>query len=71
MMKLLIASLAALGLMASPALAATTTAAKVTPTAAKGTTHAKVKMHRSRSNAAMAQAGHKKAPARPNAKKTG
>lgn len=69
MMKSLIISLAALGLIASPALAATTTPAKATPTATKGTTHAKAKMPRGHS--AMAQTAHKKAPARSNAKKPG
>ena len=64
-MKVLIASLAALGLVASPAVAATTTKAPPTTTQAKG------KAHRSRSNAAMAQTAHKKAPARSNAKKPG
>lgn len=64
-MKVLIASLAALGLVASPALAATTTPAKTAPT----TTQAKGKSHRNRSNAAMAQTAHKKAPARSNTKK--
>ena len=68
-MKVLIASLAALGLMASPAFAATTPTPKVTPAAAKGTPHAKLMMHRTSANAATTQAGHKKAPARSNAKK--
>jgi hypothetical protein len=63
-MKVMIASLAALGLVASPALA-TTTPAKTAPT----TTQAKGKTHRNRSNATMAQTAHKKAPARSNAKK--
>ena len=62
-MKVMIASLAALGLVASPALA-TTTPAKTAPT----TTQAKGKTHRNRSNA-MAQTAHKKAPARSNVKK--
>ena len=64
-MKVLIASLAALGLVASPALAATTTKGQPTTTQVKG------KSHRNRSRAAMAQTAHKKAPARSNVKKPG
>lgn len=81
-MKQLIASVAALGIIASPAVAASTTktttktmttktagakatttvTTKVTPTAAKGKSHAMAKHHSTHSKAAMAQAAHKPAP---------
>jgi hypothetical protein len=87
-MKKLMASIAALGLIASPAFAAsssttktmttkaanaratTTVTTRVTPVAAKGTVHARVKRHSrvTHSRAATAQAAHK--PVKPTAPAT-
>jgi hypothetical protein len=73
-MRALIASVAAIGLVATPVLAATTTSkmkpttAKVTPTSAKAVSHATVKKHMTRSHAMSATAVHKTAQ---SAKKTG
>lgn len=71
-MRNLIASVAAVGLLAGPAIAASstpakasstkTTTTKVTPTASKGKAHAKVKHHTTHSKSAMAHAAHKPAP---------
>jgi hypothetical protein len=73
-MRALIASVAAIGLVATPVLAATTTGkmktttAKVTPTSAKAVGHATVKKRMTRSHAMSAKAVQKTAQ---SAKKTG
>lgn len=73
-MRALIASAAAIGLIATPALAATatpktkTTTAKVTPASAKAMSHATVKKHMTRSHAMSAKAAQKPGQ---SAKKTG